>query len=347
MEEDKYAPLGGQAVLEGVLMRGKETLAVAVRKPSNKEIIIETTPVKKNAFSRLSKIPFVRGIVALVDSLIIGMRALNFSADIVIKDLEDAEKNNIKIDYEKMPEGESSVIVFSKETEKVKEEKKLSESIMSFGLMVFSFALAIGLFMVLPAGIFNYLKDKVDNVIFLNLIEGCVRITIFVLYIYFISRMEDVKRLFQYHGAEHKTIHAYEAKEELTVQNARKYSTLHPRCGTNFIFLTLITSILLFSLLGRTENIAVRVVSKLSLLPFVAGIAYELIRIAGQIKNKPDNILVKIAYFLSAPGILMQKLTTREPDDSQLEVAIVSLRAALNDKNFELKAFQESVAGEV
>jgi len=162
-------------------------------------------------------------------------------------------------------------------------------------------------------------------------------------YILGISLLKDVKRLFEYHGAEHKTIHTYEAGEELTVENAKKYPNLHPRCGTNFLFLTAIISIILFSFLGHTPDILTRVASKLILLPFVASLSYELIRFAGQIKTKPENLIVRIAYILSTPGILMQKLTTREPDASQLEVAIVSLKATLKNKDLDKKEFQESL----
>lgn len=223
------------------------------------------------------------------------------------------------------------------------EKKSISSSLMGFASILLSLVITVGLFMILPASVFNLLKDKVPNVMVLNFIEGGLRLSIFMLYIVGISFFKDVKRLFQYHGAEHKTIHAYEAREELTVENVRKYTTIHPRCGTNFLFLTALTSILVFSFLGKTDSIAMRVVFKLSLLPVVAGISYELIRIAGQIKLKPRNIFVRIAYFLSLPGMLMQRLTTREPDDGQLEVAIVSLQATLNDKSFDAKVFQESL----
>ncbi len=347
--EDKYAPLGGQAVVEGVLMRSPDTLAVAVRKPSNQEIILETIPVKKNSFSSLGKIPFFRGVMALVQSMQIGFWALNLSADIVMKDIDEAEKagkniENIEAENSNKPlKGDSKVSKYVKEEKTEEKESGFFDSLSGMTSILISVVLTVGLFMVLPASLFNYLKDKIDNVVVLNLIEGSVRLTIFVLYIVAISMFKDVKRLFQYHGAEHKTIHSYEAKEDLTVENARKHSPIHPRCGTNFLFLTAITSIVLFSLLGKTDSIAIRVVSKLSLLPFVAGISYELIRIAGQIKTKPNNLFVRIAYFLSTPGMIMQKLTTREPDDSQLEVALVSLKATLNDKSFEPKSFQESL----
>lgn len=340
--EDKYAPLGGQAVIEGVLMRSPDSIAIAVRKPSNKEIILEIVPVKKNV-GKISRLPFFRGVFALIHSMQVGFWALNFSADIVIKDMEEAEKNGTTINEENAELiGESKISKLSKDN-KIIEKAKFSESLYSIISIVISLAFAIGLFMVLPASIFTWLKKSIDNTPVLNLIEGSIRLSIFILYIAAISMMKDVKRLFEYHGAEHKTIHNYESGEEITVENARKYSTLHPRCGTNFLFLTAITSIVLFSLLGKDMTILQRVISKLSLLPFVAGISYELIRIAGQIKNKPKNLLVRFAYFLSTPGMIMQKLTTREPDDSQLEVAIVSLKSTLNDQSFEAKAFQETL----
>lgn len=340
--EDKYAPLGGQAVIEGVMMRSPDTLAVAVRKPSTKEIVLERKPVTKNKYANITKLPFIRGIAALVQSMQIGMWALNLSADVVMKDMEQAEKRGEKVDTDFKLQGKSEVTKYIK-SEDSEKEATFMESLTGTFSMVVSLALTIGLFMVLPASVFNFLKDKINNVMLLNIIEGSIRLSIFVLYILAISMMKDVKRLFQYHGAEHKSIHAYEAGEELTVENARKHTPIHPRCGTNFLFLTAITSIVCFSFLGKTDSIAMRVISKIELLPIVAGISYELIRIAGQIKNKPNNLLVRIAYLLSTPGMLMQKITTSEPDDGQLEVAIVSLKATLEEPSFNAKVFQESL----
>lgn len=343
--EDKYAPLGGQAVMEGVLMRSPDFLAVAVRKPSNNEIVLETRKLEKSKFSNFSKIPFLRGIFALVDSMSVGFWALNLSADIVTKDMEEAEKINSNSTELKELKEPSKISKYIENDSPEKKESTGKEKMMGFLSLILSLSLAIGLFMVLPASIFTFLKNNAPNfsVLSLNLIEGAVRLSIFIIYILAISMMKDVKRLFQYHGAEHKSIHSYEAREELTVENAKKHSTLHPRCGTNFLFLTALTSIVLFSFLGKTDSIAIRVVSKLTLLPFVAAVSYELIRIAGQIKLKPKNIIVKTAYFLSLPGMLMQKLTTKEPDDAQLEVALVSLKATLDNKNFDKKIFQESI----
>lgn len=345
--EDKYAPLGGQAIMEGVLMRSPELLAVAVRKPSNNEIVLETRKIEKGKFSNFSKIPFLRGVFALVDSMSVGFWALNLSAEIITKDMEESEKTDTKIPVNELKEvfEPSKVSKYTENDSPEKKEATGKDKVMGFFSLVLSLGLAIGLFMVLPASIFTFLKNNAPNlsVLNLNLIEGAVRLSIFIIYILAISMMKDVKRLFQYHGAEHKSIHTYEAREELTVENARKYTTLHPRCGTNFLFLTALTSIVLFSLLGKTDSIAIRVVSKLTLLPFVASFSYELIRIAGQIKLKPKNIIVKTAYFLSLPGMLMQKLTTKEPDDAQLEVALVSLKATLNDKSFDKKVFEKSI----
>jgi len=239
--------------------------------------------------------------------------------------------------------GDSKISRFEKVSEASEKSEGLLESVGGIISIVISLLITIGLFMVLPASIFTWLKKSVDNTLVLNLIEGSVRLSLFIGYILLISMLKDVRRLFEYHGAEHKTIHNYESGDELTIANSRKFSAIHPRCGTNFLFLTALTSIVLFSFLDRDMSLVQRVISKLALLPFVAGISYELIRIAGQIKNKPDNLLVRFAYFLSTPGMLMQKITTREPDDSQLEVALVSLKATLNNKSFEAKAFQESL----
>jgi len=281
---------GGQAVIEGVMMRGPENLAIAVRKP-NREIIIEKRPVNSivKRFPFL-KWPLLRGVVALFESLIIGVQSLSFSAN------------------QSMDEEEEELTT-----------KELALTILS------ALAMGVLLFVVAPATLNRLTIHLVPNVMLWNLIEGLIRITIFFLYVVFISRMKDIQRVFQYHGAEHKVIHAHEAGEELTVANARKYSTLHPRCGTSFLLIVMVISILIFSFLGK-QALWLRILSKLTLMPLVAGVSYEVLKYSG---CHVDSPLMKV---IIAPGLWLQKLTTREPDDSQLEVAIKALEAVLPEE---------------
>lgn len=297
LEEDQYAPLGGQAVIEGVMMKGQDAIAIAVRPIDGDEIVLEKQPF--HSITRRIKIlglPFLRGAVSLFETMKIGFDALNFSATAAFGEDE--------------------------------EPASPLESVLSLGI---GLLFAIGLFMVLPGYIFVTLQKYIDNIFIVNLIEGLVRATIFITYISLISLSKDVKRLFQYHGAEHKVIHAYEAGEALTIENAKEHTTLHPRCGTSFLVITMVISILTFSFLGQAPDLMTRVLSKLALLPIVAGVSFELIRLSGQIKDKPNNVLVKMAYFLTLPGLLLQKITTSEPDNEQLEVAIASLKKVLEE----------------
>lgn len=277
---------GGQAVIEGVMMRGQENVAVAVRK-EDEEIVVD----KREFVSLTDRIkvlgwPLIRGVVALFQSLILGMRALTFSAN-----------------------------QFSEE----EEELTWWELITTIGV---AFVLAILLFIALPAGIIRLIQPYIGANVVLNLIEGVLKVTFLLTYIVAISQMEDIERVFEYHGAEHKVIHTYESELDLTVDNAQQFSTLHPRCGTNFLLLVMIVSILLFSFFGR-PNLINRVLIHLALLPAVAGISYELIKWAGQ-EDAPW-----IANVIAIPGLYLQKFTTREPSADQLEVAMESLEAIL------------------
>lgn len=280
---------GGQAVIEGVMMRGPKKLAIAVRKP-NQEIVIEKKDVSSitERFPLLKK-PGFRGVVALVESMIIGVQALNFSAN---QSMEEEE-----------------------------EELTTKELALT---MIFAFGLAIGLFVVLPTVLTNLVDHSIPNILAQNLVEGIIRITVFALYILAISRMKDIQRVFQYHGAEHKVIHAMEAGEELTVPNCQKYTTLHPRCGTSFLLIVMVISIFVFAFLGEQELLW-RISSRILLMPLVAGISYEIIKLAGRYQ---DNLILKA---ISAPGMMLQKLTTREPDDQQVEVAITALQHVIED----------------
>ncbi|MBR2476916.1 MAG: DUF1385 domain-containing protein [Clostridia bacterium] len=294
--------IGGQAVLEGVMMRGPHELATAVRK-SDGEIIIDKKPVKVSSKNILSKIPIVRGVINFVSSMVVGVKCLMFSAEFY--DVEGEEG------YE------------PSKFEKWLDDKfgdKIKDIAIYFAVVV-SLFMGIGLFMLLPTVIVGFLHWYITNPVLLNLAEGGVRMLIFLGYLALVSRMKDIQRVFEYHGAEHKTIAAYEHGEELTPENAAKYSRLHPRCGTSFLLIVMVISIIFFSFL-KWDNVFMRIGLRLLLLPVVAGVSYEIIKFAGRSKNKCVAILTK-------PGLWLQKLTTREPDESQLEVAIAALKAVI------------------
>lgn len=293
--------IGGQALIEGVMMRGPADVAIAVRLP-NSEILIDKR--KSESVAKKNKIlglPFIRGSVSLIESLITGINALTFSAQFF-----DAGEEEEPGRFEKF-----LMKIFG---------DKVDDVIMGIS-MVFSFALAIVLFFILPSLVIGLIKKVGINNVFRNFIEGIIRIVFFVIYILLISRMSDIKRVFQYHGAEHKTIFCYENEEELTVENARKYSTLHPRCGTNFLFIVMLVSIFVFSFFGW-PGLLYRILSRVLMLPVIAGISYEILKYVG----KSDS---KFVHMLVYPGLMLQKLTTAEPDDSQLEVAIAALKGVL------------------
>ncbi len=305
--------IGGQAVIEGVMMRGPKESAIAVRKPDG-EIIVEKKSI--NSFVakyKINKIPFARGAFSFVESLIEGTKALMFSAEFV-----DIEEDDTKKKKEEMTE---------EEIEKLEKKEKKSLTIAIYFSVVLALVFSIGVFMLLPAAIIEGVRHFVElNQVVVSLFEGILRILIFLGYVIAVSKMEDIKRVFQYHGAEHKTIFCYEAGEELTVENVRKQKRLHPRCGTSFLIFVMIVSIILFSFISA-ENAVMRVLIRLLLLPVVAGISYELIKFAGRHSGP-------VVDFISAPGMWLQKITTNEPDDSQIEVAIESMKAVLTgDKN--------------
>lgn len=295
----KRRDVGGQAVIEGVMMRGSKSLATAVRTPKgNIEINYkDNTPITKK--KPIFNIPFIRGFFVLIESMKIGMESLNYSASFL--DDEDEKPSKFEEWLEK------------------KIGKKANDIIIGI-TMIISFLFSIGLFIAIPTGIATLFKKYGISNVMLNLTEALIRILILLGYMYLISKMKDIYRLFQYHGAEHKTIFCYEAMEELTVENVRKQSRLHPRCGTNFIFLIMFVSIAIFSFTGW-GGIVERLILRIILIPVVTGISYELIKWLG----KTDNMLSRIIAY---PGLKLQLITTKEPDDSQIEVAIASLKAA-------------------
>ena len=295
--------IGGQAVMEGVMMRGPKEIATAVRK-SHGEIIIDKKEVS-SVFTKYKflKIPILRGVISFFESMITGVKCLMFSAEQV--DLEDGE------DYK------------PSKFEQWLDDKfgdKVKDIVIYFSVFV-SLIFSVGLFILLPTVLVGWLKKFIVSAPVLSLCEGGVRIVIFLAYLFLVSRMKDIQRVFEYHGAEHKTIAAYEHGEELTPENARKYSRLHPRCGTSFLLIVMIISIIFFSFL-KWETVWQRMLYRLLLLPVVAGVSYEIIKFAG----RSDSKLVK---WLTSPGLALQLLTTREPDDSQLEVAIAALKSVL------------------
>ena len=298
--------IGGQAVIEGVMMRGPKEIATAVRK-SDGSIVIDKKEINSFVVKyKLNKIPILRGIFSFVDSLVTGMKCLMFSADQM--DLEEDDESYKPSKFEKWLE--------DKFGDKIKD-------IAIYFAVVVSIFFSIGLFMLLPNVLAHIVGLFVKNTILLNLCEGVIRMAIFLTYLGLVSRMKDIQRVFEYHGAEHKTIATYESGMELTVENAREHSRLHPRCGTSFLLIVMVVSIIMFSFI-RWGVMWKNMLFRLLLLPVVAGISYEIIKFAGKSKSK-------CVAFLTKPGLWLQKITTREPDDSQIEVAIASLKAVLTD----------------
>jgi len=304
----KICSVGGEALMEGIMMRGPEGIAQVMRNPEG-NLILEIKKQKplssKNSFFRL---PIIRGFIGIVDSLGVGMKALFRSAEVCGLDDETTEESS---KFDKFI------------------EKKLGDKAMGFFMTISLFvavALSIGLFFLLPNFIATLIVSSETKDIWYHLAEGLIRLIIFMGYLIMVAQMKDVRRVFMYHGAEHKTIHCYEHKEPLTVVNVRKYTTLHPRCGTAFLFVVMIISILIYALIPRYDFFLYNMLLRIVLIPLIAGIAYEFNRFA----SKHENWLTKI---LRAPGLGMQKFTTREPDDSMIECAILALSKALELSN--------------
>lgn len=302
---NRYSGIGGQAVLEGIMMKNGEQYSVAVRKPDGEiEVEVDTYHSVIHG-SKLLKIPFVRGIFNFVDSLILGMKSLNFSS--TFYEDEDAKET-----------------VMDKALNKVSGDR--AEKIFTTLVTIFSLVLAIGIFMVLPYFLTSLFQDYIRNDSLMAIIEGVIRIAIFVLYVLAISLMKDIRRVYMYHGAEHKCIDCIEKGRPLTVRNVMRSSKQHKRCGTSFMLFVMFVSIILFFFI-RVENPVYKVLLRIALIPVIAGISYEIIRLAG----KSDNILVRI---ISAPGMMLQRLTTKEPDESMVEVAIAAVEAVFDWKKY-------------
>lgn len=303
----KSSNIGGQAVLEGIMMKHNEEYAVAVRKPDGE------ISVKKEKYHSIVKwkvlttTPFIRGVFNFIDSMVIGIKTLTYSASFYEEEEEE---------------------VLTEEAVKKKEKK---EKLLMGATVAFSVVAAVAIFMVLPYFLTSFLKGLIPSYQVRTVIEGLVRIGIFVLYVLLISRMEDIQRTFMYHGAEHKCINCIEHGLPLTVENVRKSSRQHKRCGTSFLFLVLAISIVLL-LLIRVDSAVMRVVVRILLLPVIAGISYEVLKLAG----RSDNILIN---FISSPGLAIQKLTTKEPDDDMIEVAIQAVEAVFDWSAYEAENF--------
>ncbi len=300
-----YSGIGGQAVLEGVMMKNKDMYAVAVRKPDG-DIAVEVDEYHGIAYgSKLLNIPFVRGVFVFINSLILGLKSLNYSSSFY----EETDEKPTKLDEEidKVSSGHEDTFLMVVTT-------------------LISFVFAIALFMVLPYALSEFISKYARNESIVAIIEGVLRILIFIVYILLISRIRDIKRLFMYHGAEHKCINCIEKGRPLTVHNVKRSSRLHKRCGSSFILFVMLISIVLFFFI-RVDSYIWRVVIRILLIPVISGISYEIIRLAG----KTDFFLVRL---ISAPGLWLQRLTTKEPDEDMIQVAIKSVEAVFDWKEF-------------
>ncbi len=305
LKKARYSGIGGQAVLEGIMMKNKDKYSVAVRK-ANGEIevdIDEYTGVTKGAF--IKNVPFLRGVFNFIDSLSLGIKCLNYSASF----------------YEEEAEQETR---FDKAMNKL--FKGHADKVLSGFITLLSICFAIGIFIVLPFFLTGLFKDDIRNESLKALLEGLIRIVIFVAYVALISLSKDIKRVYRYHGAEHKCINCVEHGKPLTVENVMHSSRLHRRCGTSFMLLVMLISVICFFFI-RVDSLLLKVVIRLLLIPVIAGISYEVLRFAG----RHNNLFVRI---ISAPGMLLQRLTTKEPDESMVEVAIAAVEAVFDWKDF-------------
>ena len=302
-----YSGIGGQAVLEGVMMKNKDNYAIAVRKPNNEiEVEVDTYHSIMHG-SKVKEWPFIRGVFNFIDSLVLGMKSLNYSATFFEE--EDDMENDTKAD-------KVWANIFKGKAEKV----------FTVITTILSFVLAIGIFFILPMLLSSLFHKFVRNEALEAVIEGLIRIIIFLLYVVLISLMKDIRRVYQYHGAEHKCINCIESGKELTVHNVMRSSRLHRRCGTSFLLFVVFISIVLFFFI-RTDSMYMKIVYRLVLIPVIASISYEIIRLAGNYDNNFTRII-------SLPGMLLQKLTTREPDRKMIEVAIVAVEAVFDWKKY-------------
>ena len=313
----RYSGIGGQAVMEGVMMRNGDRYAVAVRKPDH-EIEVNVKEYKGIGGNTIwKKVPLVRGVISFIDSLVLGMSTLMYSASF----FEDEE--------EEQPEGKKR----EKRTEETKESQEAKQKALMTGIVIFSIILAVAIFMILPYYMSTLFQKVTDSQTVVAVMEGVLRLVIFIGYLLLISRMKDIQRVFMYHAAEHKCINCIEHGLDLNVENVRISSKEHKRCGTSFLMFVVIISIILF-LFIRVDSHTLRLVIRLLLVPVIAGVSYEVLRLAGRYDNPVINILSK-------PGMWMQGLTTKEPDDEMIQVGIASVEAV-----FDWRAYQEEIRRE-
>lgn len=309
-KQTHYSGIGGQAVLEGVMMKNRDKYAVAVRKP-NGEIDVEVEEYKGVCGDKkFAKLPFIRGVFAFIDSLILGMKVTTYSASFYEEEDEKPSKTEGKL-------------------EKLLGNK--ADDIMMTFTVILSVIIAVALFMLLPLFLSDLLGKYIRNASVIAIIEGLIRILIFITYIAGISLMKDIKRLYMYHGAEHKCINCIEKGRPLTVKDVKRSSRQHKRCGTSFLLFVVLVSVIVFFFI-RVDNMALKLILRIALVPVIAGISYEIIRLAG----RSDNVLVRI---ISAPGMWMQKLTTKEPEEDMIEVAIASVEAVFDWKAYLKETF--------
>lgn len=315
----RYSGIGGQAVMEGVMMKNQEKYAVAVRKP-DQEIVVETSTYEgliKN--KKIRNMPILRGVFSFIESLVLGMKTLTFSASF-FEEEEDEKSGSRKA------EKRAGAKKTAPTEEEQKKKEKRQENVLMGGTVAISIVLAVAIFMVLPYYISVFFQRFITSQTLLALLEGVIRLTIFIGYVAAISLMPDIKRVYMYHGAEHKCINCIEQGMDLTVENVRKSSRLHKRCGTSFLLIVMLISIVFF-LFIRVDNRILQLLLRLVLIPVIAGVSYEFIRLAG----RSDHMLVNL---FSKPGLLLQRITTREPDDSMIEVGIASVEAVFDWKAY-------------
>lgn len=314
----RYSGIGGQAVMEGVMMKNQEKYAVAVRKPDG-EIALEVSEYKgiiKN--KKIRNMPILRGVFSFIESLYLGVATLTFSASFFEEEEPEHDKKSKK-------QREKKVLT--------KEQQKRQDSLMMGGTVAFSIVLAIAIFMVLPYYVSVFFQKFTDSYMLIAVLEGLIRLVIFIGYVAAISLMPDIKRVYMYHGAEHKCINCIEHGMDLTVENVRKSSRLHKRCGTSFLLIVMIISIFFFMFI-HVDSRGLRLVLRLVLIPVIAGVSYEFIRLAG----RSDNALINL---LSKPGLLLQHITTKEPEDDMIEVGMASVEAVFDWKTYVEEIRQE------
>ncbi len=302
LSEEKKIQIGGQAVIEGIMMRSPDRVAIAVRRPDGKIVVKNDHYISLTKRYKFWGLPIIRGGLILIESMIIGIKALTFSGDVAIAEEQKKESSGVK---------------------NLKNKKTGISNLWLFGTIFFALIIGLALFFYLPLILTDLLGARTG--FWFNVVDGIIRVVIFLIYLGLITLWKDIKRIFQYHGAEHKTIFNFEDGKDLTVENSKTYTPYHPRCGTSFILTVLLVSILVFMALGRPDSILDRLI-RLAFVPLIGGISYEAIKLSDKKKNSPIiNLFIK-------PGLWLQKITAREPDESMLEVALVALKGSLGDQ---------------